>query len=91
MPRKPERPLGDEDFDEQGEDWREPVEAETSSKVTQKGDAPHKPEPEAELDAVDEASRESMDASDPPARSAVTRTGDPKRPSDPRPRDPFAR
>ena len=91
MPRKPERPLGDEDFDEQGEGWREPVEAETPSEVTQKGDAAHKPEVEEDLDGVDEASRESMDASDPPARSVVTRTGDPKRPSDPRPREPVTR
>jgi hypothetical protein len=69
MPRKKKRPLGDEDFEQKGEDWREPVVA----------------------DAVDEASRESMDASDPPARSVVTRTGDPKRPSDPRPREPVTR
>ena len=81
MPRKPERP----------EDWHEPVEAETPSDVTQKGDAAHTRALEEELDPVDEASRESMDASDPPARSVVTRTGDPKRPSDPRAREPFTR
>jgi hypothetical protein len=44
----------------------------------------------AEIDSVEEASRESMDASDPPARSVVTRVGEPKRPSDPVPRDPTA-
>ena len=33
-----------------------------------------------EIDSVDEASRESMDASDPPARSVITRIGEPKRP-----------
>lgn len=86
-PRRPERPLGDEDFDERGEDWREPVEAELPPGVTQKGDADHEPDPR-ELDPVDEASRESMDASDPPARSVVVRTGEPRRPSDPVPREP---
>lgn len=56
------------------------------AKPTPKSDEAREAEPLDQDAAVDEASRESMDASDPPARSVVTRVGEPKRPSDPKPK-----
>ena len=55
--------------------------------MTRNGDGAHEPDA-AEIDSVEEASRASMPASDPPARSVLTRIGEPKRPSDPVPREP---
>ena len=51
----------------------------------QPGTTPESVEPSVEYDEVDEASVESMPASDPPARGVV-RVGEPRRPCDPVPR-----